>query len=186
MAAQSNGTNGVPVVTTSEDAPRKLKILMLHGPSPILLLSRFTLISMSRIHPKRPSLPRQNPRSRKTPHQSISSHHHHQNTQVLLPLNTTLHPLPRRHPPPLPHRPTTSPTRRHPRLRCLRCARLHRLRRLGLVEARDWLRELRRARARAGFHRWRDTGGWWHRWCDWILAGRRGRGNGCLDTRTRS
>ena len=32
MAAQTNGTNRVPA-DASEDAPRKLKILMLHGTS---------------------------------------------------------------------------------------------------------------------------------------------------------
>ena len=36
MAAQTNGTNGVPADASSGNSPRKLKILMLHGAHPTL------------------------------------------------------------------------------------------------------------------------------------------------------
>ena len=75
MAAPINGTEGVPADTSSENKPRKLKILMLHGTLqswqvPYLLLC-FKPTPACRIHSEWAPLPCQNPGPRKAPFQSL-------------------------------------------------------------------------------------------------------------------
>lgn len=67
MSTQLNG------LLPTENGPRKLKILMLHGTAPHIPSSKYRrkLTILNRIHTIRPSLPCQNSRLRKGPAESL-------------------------------------------------------------------------------------------------------------------
>lgn len=188
MAAQTNGTNGVPADASSENAPRKLNILMLHGTSslylqnlgPTLIYQNLILVlETNRIYTKRAPLPCQNQRDRKAHRKSLPCGF--SKKPLLAPLKT----IPRRNPALLPYRSHPAFTSRYPRLRYQRRAGRFRERQLGLVETRDWLRKVLWSRTRFGFNRCRYKRGRGYRWSDRVLAGCGGRGYGRLPPRSK-